>query len=64
MEPSQPPFTISSQLAIHSLLTHFRKMPIQVVQPIKGNAMLFMAAVKMSKSGPIICVNSWYAETK
>ena len=71
MEPSQPAFTIPSQVV--SMIAHFHKMPMQEDQPIKGDRMLFLAftylgilqkkiinmeAVNMSKSEPIICLNS------
>ena len=76
IEPSQPPFIIPASSL--SMLTHFHKMPIQVGQPVEGERMLFwactyrniaekkinMAAVNMLKSGPIIRVNSQYAETE
>ena len=64
MESSQSAIIILSQLG--RLATHFRKIPIKMEQPLLGlkifrnltKGKINMAPVNMSKSGPIICVNS------
>ena len=64
MEPSQPVFIIPSKLTKHASPLH--KIPIEVGQPILGlhifrnlaEEKINMAAINMSKSRPIICVNS------
>ena len=61
MEPSQPAFPANSV----DLLAHFHKIPIVVVHPVLALRIFRnfteennMAPITMSKSGPIICVNS------
>ena len=64
MEPSYSAFIMPSQLRKHASLLH--KIPIEVDQPVLGlhkfrnleEERINMAAVTMSKRGPIICVNS------
>ena len=61
-----------SQASSVSLLAQFHIMSIEVGQPVLGlhifrnlaKEKVGMTPVNMSKSGPIICVNSKYAETK
>ena len=71
MEPSQHIHSPTSGSCV-SMLAHFNKMSIQVGQPVRGlhifrnlaKEEINRAAINMSKSGPIICVNSYYAETE
>ena len=64
MEPSQPAFIIPSHVGKHARPLH--KMSIEVGQPILGlhifrnhaEEEINIAAVNMSKWGPIVCVNS------
>ena len=63
MEPSQPVFIIPSQCGKHA--SPLYKMSIEVGQSVLGLYIfrnlaeeIIMAAVNMSKRGPIICVNS------
>ena len=64
MEPNQSAFIIPSLLSKHTSPLH--KIPIEVGQPILGlyifrnlaEEKINMAAVNISKRGPIICVNS------
>ena len=64
MEPSQPVFIIPSQCGKHASPLYY-KMSIEVGQYVLGLHIfrnlaeeIIMAAVNMSKRGPIICVNS------
>ena len=63
MEPSQPVFIIPSQCGNHA--SPLYKMSIELGQYVLGLHIfrnlaeeIIMAAVNMSKRGPIICVNS------
>ena len=64
VEPSESAFIITSQLGMHA--STLRKMPVEMGQPVLGlhifrnlaEEKINMAAVNMSKRGPIICVNS------
>ena len=68
MELSQPVFIIPSQIGKHASPLH--KISIEVDQPVLGlhifrnlaEEKINMVVANMSKRGPSICVNSYYAE--